>query len=90
MEAKTRKKVTEKWQYEYDFVSFTEVSSDPKEIHKTIFTCGQDGDCKEEAKHPAIEALTGYLNKRGQNGWELVQLFPHERGILYLFKKKIG
>lgn len=75
------------WRYEYDFLSYSEFKSGDTDIHKTVFTCAEDGICRESPKNPAIEFLTVYLNERGEEGWELVQMFPQQRGILCLFKK---
>ena len=83
--AKTESKAGAKWVYEYDFALYS--GDILKQVGEKIFTCAPDGVCQQTSAHPAAKILTDYLNERGARGWELVQLFPQQRGILYLFKK---
>ena len=95
MPAKAKNKRPVKFKYEYEYVSYHELAAsdaDTDETHKeahSIFTCAPSGVCRKDTSHTAIDGLTQYLNIRGEGGWELVQLFPQEKGILYLFKQSV-
>jgi hypothetical protein len=54
-----------------------------------VYACAEDGECtardlgKEQREH-----LQGYLNRMGQEGWEMVQLFFVRTGVVIFWKRQ--
>lgn len=57
---------------------------------KVAYFCTEKGDCSVEDIPVAEDrALLAILNERGLLGWELVQLFFAENGLIACWKRKI-
>jgi hypothetical protein len=75
--------------YEYSFEFYPldlfkeSMSSEPRHV----FICLSDGQCKVDGKYPEFGTLVEYFHKKGKDGFELVQVFFQERGVLVLYKK---
>lgn len=72
--------------YEYDITSH-----DAEDFRKVVYFCNESGDC--DLEHVPTEeprALTGLLNERGEQGWELIQLVFGSNGFMAFWKRKIG
>jgi hypothetical protein len=51
--------------------------------------CSEKGECAlEDVPGDQIRRLTDMLNERGTEGWELVQLFFQETGVVGVWKRK--
>ncbi|MFH1138758.1 MAG: hypothetical protein V1816_21990 [Pseudomonadota bacterium] len=71
--------------YEYD------VTLHPAaEFREAAYFCGEDGKCNlEEVPGSQVRSLTGILNGRGAEGWELVQLSFGRDGVMAFWKKEL-
>lgn len=50
--------------------------------------CSEKGECTlDDVPVDQVGRLTGMLNKKGAEGWELVQLFFQENGVLAVWKR---
>jgi len=67
-----------------------EITKYPAEkFNQLVFFCSETGECSvdqvpgDQAKH--LESL---LNERGEQGWELIQVFFGKDGIMAFWKRK--
>ena len=73
-------------QFEYDFTSYSAES-----FKKMVIFCSENGDCDlENIPSEEPQKLASILNKRGREGWELVQLFFGKDGVMAAWKRKLG
>lgn len=76
------------FEYSFEFypleVFKSAISGEPRQV----FVCLMDGQCKVEEHYPEFAKLIEFFNSRGENGYELVQIFIQERGVLALYKRK--
>lgn len=66
-----------------------DITSIPAETfqHLAIF-CSEEGDCSlGDVPMDQITLLREILNEKGAFGWELVQLFFHESGVVAFWKR---
>lgn len=84
---KSKKKSSGKWKYDFDFIPYEAIDTAAEKVEE-VFICAPTGICQKENKSSVIENLSSYLNKRGEKGWELIQLFPQKKGLLLVFKKR--
>jgi len=60
------------------------------EFRQLVYFCSDQGECGlEQVPSNQIDMLKGLLNDRGEQGWELVQLFFVKDGIIAFWKKPI-
>ncbi len=60
------------------------------EFNQLVYFCTDQGECSlEQVPSSQTETLKGLLNNRGEQGWELIQLFFGKDGIVALWKKAI-
>lgn len=72
-------------QFEYEI---TQHSSDT--FDKIIYFCSESGQCGiDEVSKSQTRVLTDILNKRGSNGWELVQISYGKDGIMAFWKRRM-
>jgi hypothetical protein len=70
--------------YEY------EVTTYPAEMfHQLVFYCSEHGACGiNEVPSKDTQALQNVLNRRGDDGWELIQLSFGKDGVVSVWKRK--
>jgi hypothetical protein len=57
--------------------------------HVTYF-CNEEGDCAiHQVPEEQVRLLTGILNDRGRQGWELMQLAFGKGGLMAFWKRGI-
>lgn len=62
----------------------------PDFFETMVYHCTPEGECHtERVPTKEAESLLDLFNKRGQNGWELIQLLPGEKEILAFWKRRI-
>ena len=60
----------------------------PGDASSRVLFCDQEGGCFfDESPDPYQEALKGILNKRGQDGWELVQVAFREKELICFWRR---
>jgi hypothetical protein len=60
------------------------------EFKQLAYFCTDQGECSlEQIPSDQTNALKGLLDERGEQGWELVQLFFGNDGIVAFWKKVI-
>lgn len=53
-----------------------------------VYACAEDGECTvRDLGKEKLEHLQGYLNRMGQEGWEMVQLFFVRTGVVIFWKR---
>ncbi len=63
---------------------------DSAQFQEVAYFCTPEGSCRPEAIPGAqLANLSGLLNERGREGWELVQLFFGKQGLALFWKKEI-
>ncbi len=73
-------------QFEYDITRHEAHS-----FAQTVYFCSDRGDCKLQqipAEEPQV--LIDFLNARGRNGWELIQLKFGRDGVLAFWKRELS
>ena len=71
--------------FEYEI---TKYSAD--EFTHLVFFCTDQGQCNiDQLPSDQMSALGTKLNERGSEGWELVQLFFGEGGVVAFWKRSI-
>lgn len=57
---------------------------------KVAFFCTQEGECSlEELPSDQVKILQDLLNKRGEQGWELVDMSFGKDGLLAIWKSGV-
>jgi len=60
------------------------------EFNQLVYFCTDQGECSlEQVPSNQTETLKDLLNNRGEQGWELIQLFFGKDGIVALWKKAV-
>jgi hypothetical protein len=60
------------------------------EFKQLVYFCTDQGECSlEQVPYNQTDVLKGLLNDRGEQGWELIQLFFGKDGIVAFWKKDI-
>ncbi|MEW5725956.1 MAG: hypothetical protein AB1896_22800, partial [Thermodesulfobacteriota bacterium] len=69
-----------------------EISLHPaEEFRQVAYFCGEDGACNlEEVPADQVNRLAGILDRRGREGWELVQLSFGRGGLMAFWKREIS
>ena len=72
--------------FEYD------ITKHPAEsFNELIYYCTDKGECSQDSVLPSqTEMLQKLLNERGWQGWELIQIFINQSGILAFWKRKLN
>ena len=59
-----------------------------EEFNKFTYFCTSKGECSiDELPKSQVEILVGFLNKRGAEGWELIEIFFGKDGIVAFWKR---
>ncbi|MCF8061342.1 MAG: hypothetical protein K9M82_02400 [Deltaproteobacteria bacterium] len=57
---------------------------------RVAYFCSEEGECGiEEVPADQLRILGDILNGRGAEGWELVQLFFNQEGVLAFWKRPL-
>ena len=60
----------------------------PAESSARVLFCDQEGGCFfDESPDPYQQAIKDMLNKRGRDGWELVQIVFREKEFICFWRK---
>ena len=60
------------------------------EFEKVVYFCSEAGECTiNEVPGNQTKALVSFLNERGQEGWELVQMSFGKDGLIAFWKRRI-
>ena len=60
------------------------------EFTHLVYFCTNEGECTvEQLPSEQTAVLENILNKRGAQGWELVQVFFGKDGLVAIWKRKI-
>ncbi|MBP1748825.1 MAG: hypothetical protein H6Q52_1364 [Deltaproteobacteria bacterium] len=63
---------------------------DIEEENNIVYACRSDGECEiHEVGIEQLDNLSGILNAMGNEGWELIELFFHQSGIITFWKRAI-
>lgn len=55
-----------------------------------VYACAEDGECTvHDLGKEQLEHFQGYLNRMGQEGWEMVQLFFGPTGAVIFWKRQL-
>ena len=55
-----------------------------------MYACRPDGECEiHQMGVEQLDNLSGILNEMGSEGWELIELFFHQSGIVTFWKRAI-
>lgn len=58
---------------------------------KLVYFCSAKGDCDlEHVPEAEPDALVDLLNRRGEEGWELIQLVFRRGGLAAFWKRRIA
>ena len=68
-----------------------EITKHPAEkFNKLVYFCSEVGECSlEQVSADQTRILEDLLNERGNTGWELIQIFFRQDGILSFWKRKL-
>lgn len=81
----------EKYEYTvkiYSMDNLRDSGVDVEAENNIVYACRPGGEC--EVHNVGIEQLdnlSGLLNKMGEDGWELVDLFFHQSGVVSFWKR---
>jgi len=71
--------------YEYKITKHTTES-----FSQMAYFCSDKGDCAvEEVPSDQEKRLSDMLNERGEQGWELIQLFFGKNGLVAFWKRLV-
>jgi hypothetical protein len=60
------------------------------EFTQLIYFCTDEGDCTlNDLPQDQVAMLADILNKRGDQGWELIEMFFGKDGIIAFWKRAI-
>jgi hypothetical protein len=61
-----------------------------EEFNKFTYFCTSKGECSiDELPERQVEIFVGFLNKRGAEGWELIEIFFGKDGIVAFWKRAV-
>jgi hypothetical protein len=68
-----------------------EITKHPaEEFTQLVYFCTDGGDCSlNDLPHNEVATLMEILNKRGDEGWELIEVFFGKDGIVAFWKRTI-
>ncbi len=70
-----------RWEYDLEKIS-------ARSFERVAFFCSEKGDCAlEDLPMDQMGVLRDFLNHKGAEGWELVQLFFQEDGVVAFWKR---
>jgi hypothetical protein len=71
--------------FEYEITRHT-----AEEFTRLIYFCTDEGNCTlNDLPQNEVAMLVDMLNKRGDQGWELIEVFFGKDGIIALWKRMI-
>jgi len=71
--------------FEYDITKYN-----AQEFTRMAYFCSEKGVCGvEEVPEGQLQVMREILNHRGAEGWELVQLFFGEEGVVAFWKRPL-
>ena len=71
-------------QFEYEVVTYPSAT-----FNRLVFFCSESGECGiDEVPSKDTAVLQELLNKRGEDGWELIQLSFGKDGVVTFWKRK--
>ena len=72
--------------FEYDLTLHSQ-----ENFPKLVYFCNGAGQCQaEEVPANQLQALSGLLNEKGDQGWDLVQLSISDRGAVAVWKREVA
>jgi hypothetical protein len=68
-----------------------EITKHPaEEFSQLIYFCTDEGDCTlKDLPQDQVAMLVEILNKRGDQGWELIEMFFGKDGVVAFWKRAI-
>jgi hypothetical protein len=68
-----------------------EITKHPaKDFTQLVYYCSDKGECTyDDLPSEQIKSLQNILNQKGAEGWELIQAFFGEDGIVAFWKREI-
>jgi hypothetical protein len=68
-----------------------EITKHPaEEFNQLIYFCTDEGDCTlNDLPQDQVAMLVDILNKRGDQGWELIEMFFGKDGVIALWKRAV-
>jgi hypothetical protein len=61
-----------------------------QEFSKIKYFCTSEGECSiDDLPEDQVEIFVGFLNKRGAEGWELIEIFFGKDGIVAFWKRAV-
>ncbi len=74
----------------YSMDQLKDAGIDTEEENNIVYACRSDGACEiHEVGMEQLDNLSGIFNEMGSEGWELVELFFHQSGIVTFWKRRI-
>jgi len=71
--------------FEYDVTKHSE-----DEFEKIIYFCSPSGECGlDEVPDRETESLKRMFDRRGEQGWELIQFSSGKQGLLAFWKREV-
>jgi len=71
--------------FEYQITTHT-----AEEFTQLVYVCTDEGDCTlNDLSHDQVAKLVELLNKKGEKGWELIQVFFGKAGIIAFWKRGV-
>ena len=71
--------------FEYEITKHTK-----EDFTHLVYFCNTEGECGiDQVPENQIRVLTAMLNKRGEEGWEIVQTLFGTDGIVIFWKREI-
>lgn len=73
-------------QFEYDLTIYPAAT-----FSELVYVCTEEGRCNaEEMPHDQARRLVERLNRRGGEGWELVDVLINRAGVLAFWKRLLN
>jgi hypothetical protein len=71
--------------FEYEITKYS-----AEEFSKFTYFCTSNGECSiDDLPSTQVEIFVSLLNKRGAEGWELVEIFFGKDGIVAFWKRAV-
>jgi hypothetical protein len=74
-------------EYTFEFYTLEVFKELAEDEPRHLFVCRPDGKCGVEEQYPEFGKLAELFECKGKEGFELVQIFFQERGVLALYKR---
>lgn len=74
----------------YSLDKLRDAGIDIEEENNIVYACRPNGECEiHEVGIEQLDNLSGILNDMGNEGWELIELFFHQSGIVTFWKRAV-